>query len=87
MYSILNTAGNVDTTYSRVNSMRKVVWDQGDDSFLQQLGYKTEMYMNTAYICLIYSFTLFILFNTKDPLDIVLNALAIEFIHEVSKSK
>ena len=38
--SFYNTAGTADTTYSRIMSMRRMVWEQGDDSLGQVLGYK-----------------------------------------------
>ena len=49
------------------------------------LGYKVELYMNTAYICVIYAVMLFLLGNTDDPIEIILNALAIEFVHSIDE--
>ena len=82
--SFYNTAGTADTTYSRIMSMRKMVWDQGDDYVGQMLGYKFDLYMNTAFECFLYMLNLFIIYNTNDILDVILNALAIEFVHQVS---
>lgn len=84
-YSFFNTAGSNDTPYSRLNSLRKIVWDQGDDTVGQMVGYKAQLYMNTAYIVVLYSIMLFILFNTNDVIEIILNALAIEFIHQIDE--
>jgi len=83
--SFYNTAGTADTTYSRLMSLRKQVWDQGDDRMLQMMGYKMDLYMNTAFECLLYLFNLFIIFNTNDILDVILNALAIEFVHQLDE--
>ena len=41
--SFYNTAGTADTTYSRLMSLRKQVWDQGDDRMLQMMGYKMDL--------------------------------------------
>ncbi|GMH61152.1 hypothetical protein TrST_g391 [Triparma strigata] len=86
MVSFYNTAGTADTSYSKIMSMRKMVWDQGDDRVLQMLGYKADLYMNTAFECLLYSLNLFIIYNTSDILDVILNALAIEFVHQLDEA-
>jgi len=78
-------SGGSNTTYSKINSLRQIIWEQNDDSVLQQIGYKIDRYMNTGYICLLYSIMLFILFNTPLVLDLILNALAIEFIHRIDE--
>ena len=73
MYSFFNTAGTADTSYSRLMSMRKMVWDQGDDRVGQMIGFKADLYMNTAFECVLYTCNLFIIFNTNDILDVILN--------------
>ncbi|GMH71297.1 hypothetical protein TrLO_g1922 [Triparma laevis f. longispina] len=86
MYSFYNTAGTADTSYSKIMSMRKMVWDQGDDNVGQMIGFKADLYMNTAFECVLYSLNLFIIFNTNDILDVILNALAIEFVHQLDET-
>mmetsp|Transcript_10127 Transcript_10127/g.18616 ORF Transcript_10127/g.18616 Transcript_10127/m.18616 type:complete len:721 (-) Transcript_10127:87-2249(-) len=79
------TTGEATTTYSRLNSLRAIVWKQADDSFLQRLGYKLDRYMNTSYLMFLYGTMLFILYNTSDVLDLLLNALAAEFVHQIDE--
>jgi len=79
------TTGDSKTTLSRLNSLREVVWSQGDDNFLQMLGYKMNIYLNTSYVVILYGILLFILFNTTEVLDIILNALAADFIHRIDE--
>lgn len=43
LVSFYNTAGTADSTYSRLMSLRKTLWDQGDDRVLQMVGYKMDM--------------------------------------------
>ena len=85
MHSFFNTAGTADTSYSKIMSMRKMVWDQGDDYVGQMIGYKLDLYMNTVFECFLYTLNLFIIFNTNEILDVILNALAIEFVHQLDE--
>lgn len=80
------TAGNSGTAYSRLNSLRTTVWEQNDDTIFQKIGFKLDRYMNTAYVAFLYAVMLFILFNTDEVLDIILNALAAEFIHRIDET-
>ena len=48
MVSFYNTAGTADTSYSKIMSMRRMVWDQGDDYVGQMFGYKIDLYFNTV---------------------------------------
>lgn len=41
--------GSADSVYSRILSLRRMAWNQGDDSLLQMIGFKTDIYMNTVY--------------------------------------
>ena len=85
MYTFFETAGEASTTRSKLNSLRTYVWEQGRDNFGMQVGYKLEKYMNSVYIALVNSLMLFVLFLQLDPAEIVLNAIAIEFVLEFAK--
>ena len=54
-YNFFNVAGAGDSVFSRLLSIRRMVWMQGDDSLLQMVGFKLDMYMNTAYQSLLMS--------------------------------
>jgi hypothetical protein len=43
LVSFYNTAGTADTTYSRIMSIRRILWDQGDDSVGQMVGFKMDL--------------------------------------------
>lgn len=79
------TSGGYFSTYSKINSLRQIIWEQQDDDIPQEIGYKVDRIMNTGYICLLYTLMLFVLLNTPLVLDIILNALAIEFIHRIDE--
>lgn len=59
--------------------------NQHDDSALSRLGFLLDQVMNTGFISYIYTVNLFVLFLTDEPADILLNALAIEFISDVDE--
>lgn len=79
------TVGDAATSYSRLSSLRQMVWRQQDDTIVQKMGYKMDMYMNAGYPALLYVCMLFILFNTDNVLDILLNALAVEFVQQIDE--
>ena len=53
--NFFNVAGAADSVYSRLLSIRRGLWLQGDDSMLQMFGYKLDIYMNTSYETLLSS--------------------------------
>ena len=78
--SFYETIGDSDTVSSKLNSIRLISYLQGDDTPQMQIGYKLNVYMNSLYIALINCTILIILFLTDSTVDIILNALAIEFV-------
>jgi hypothetical protein len=85
LFAFYNTAGEADTVNSKLKSMRHVIWLQADDTIWMQVGYKMAKYMNSLYISLLMTLMLFILFLTDNTVDIILNALAIEFVAELDE--
>jgi len=85
MEHFYNTAGTADNLYSKMMSLRKTIFVQGDDSIGQMVGFKLDLYMNTAFECLLYSANLYMIFHTNDILDVILNSLAIEFVHQLDE--
>jgi len=87
MSNFLRTAGALDDPMSRTMSLRRVIWIQGDDTMFQRFGYALDVTMNTAYAALLYGLNILILYNTppEDATDLILNALAIEFIHTLDE--
>jgi hypothetical protein len=77
--------GDAPSLNSRLNSLRIIIWDQGDDTTMQQLGFKLDRYMNSVYIALINGLMLFILFLTDSTVDVILNALAIDFLYNFDR--
>jgi hypothetical protein len=77
------TMGEGFTPASRLNSLRTVVWERGADTFPMQIGYRLERLLKACYMCIVCLIMLFTLFLSNSILDIVLNALAIEFIWEI----
>jgi len=83
--SFYQTVGDKQDVSSRMNSLRLIPWLQGDDNFFYQIGFKLDRYMNSAYIAGINLLMLFILFLTNSTVDVILNALAIEFVYTFDK--
>lgn len=86
MISFWKTAGTADTVYSRLMSLRKQIFLHGDDNLLQMVGFKVDLYMNTAFECLLYGANLYMIFATNEILDVILNSLAIEFVHQLDEA-
>lgn len=74
------TMGESTTLRSRLNAMRTLIWDRGTDTLEMAIGYRLERFMNSIYIAMSNTLMLFVLFLTSDPVEVVLNALAIEFV-------
>jgi len=85
MYAFFTKGGSAETAEDRVNELRRIIWLQGDDTVWQQIGYKVNKYMNGLYVAAIMSIMLFILFLTDDIFSIILNALALEFVHSLDE--
>jgi hypothetical protein len=77
---IYKVLGDQDTLESKVNSLRIGIWNQGDDNIYQQIGMKMDRYMNTVYVVVVNLLMLIVLFLTDSTVDIILNALAIDFV-------
>ena len=72
--------GLASSTVSRVQSLRTILWENGNDSFYQSLGYTTDLFMNTGYICYLYIFNIWILFNVSDPFELLGSVIFFEFL-------
>jgi len=68
-----------------MNSLRSIVYDQDEDSMLTKIGYRLDVIMNSSYHCGIYTLNAVMLFWTDDVVDILLNALAIEFVKDLDE--
>jgi hypothetical protein len=81
VFNFLRSVGEGVDAHSKVMALRKLIWDRGEDFNLgQMVGYKLDLYMNTGYVCLLYTLNLFILFTTDDVIEMMLNAMAVEFV-------
>jgi len=74
-----------DTVYSRLLSLRRQLWVQGDDSIIQMIGYKVDILMSTAYEVLLSTLNIYVLLRTYDTIDVILNALAFVFIAQIDQ--
>lgn len=84
--TFFRTSGGSTSTFSKISSLRNIVWYQNDDNAFQMIGFKMDRLMNTGYVAILYSVMIFILIQTPVILDIILNALAIDFIHEIDQN-
>ena len=53
--TIYDVSGAADTVFSRVLSLRRILWLQADDTLGQMFGYRFDIYMNTSYTCILSS--------------------------------
>ena len=50
-----HVVGAADSVFSRLLSLRRIAWNQGDDTFFQMIGFKLDVYMNTMYLSILMS--------------------------------
>ncbi|KAH9253295.1 hypothetical protein BASA81_008646 [Batrachochytrium salamandrivorans] len=79
------TVGDSPELVSKLNSIRILAFVQGDDNVSMKCGYKLFAYMNSAYIAMVNLVLMFVLFLTNNTIDIILNALALEFVANFDK--
>jgi len=79
------TTGDMDNCNSKLNSIRNVSYLQGDDTPWMQIGFRLNLYMNSFYIAVMNCLMLFVLFLTDSTVDVILNALALEFVFNFDK--
>ena len=77
-----------DSGVCKLNNLRELVWEEGQDTLWQKLGLCLDRWMNTVYQCVLYTINLYMLYNTDitDFADILYNSLAIEFIQELDEA-
>ena len=76
----MNKVANADNAISKLNSLRQVITDKNEDTYGQKWGFKLDIFCNTAYVGILYTMNIFLVFCSADAIDIVLNAIAVEFI-------
>jgi len=78
--------GSAPCAYSRLLSLRKELWVQGDDSLTQMIGYKLDIFMSTAFETLLLMLNVYVVMNTiDDPISILLDALAFIFVAKIDE--
>ena len=77
--------GNTRTPRSWLTNLRQSVWDKNQDTDLQKIGYMIELNMNTLYVVALYTLNILMIINETESVDILLNALAIEFVHRIDE--
>eukprot|EP00565_Helicotheca_tamesis_P006551 CAMPEP_0185735410 /NCGR_PEP_ID=MMETSP1171-20130828/25212_1 /TAXON_ID=374046 /ORGANISM="Helicotheca tamensis, Strain CCMP826" /LENGTH=746 /DNA_ID=CAMNT_0028405709 /DNA_START=1 /DNA_END=2241 /DNA_ORIENTATION=+ len=78
--NFFRAVGPSGSAYSRIMSLREKLWVQQEDRVGQMIGYKADIFMNTFFVCFLYGVNVFIIVNTSDALDVILNSLAFEFV-------
>jgi len=80
-----NVAGSADTTYSHLLSLRRQLWLQAEDTLLQMIGYRLDIYLSTSYVIVLSMLNIFVILNETSAIEIVLNALAFAFIARIDE--
>jgi len=74
-----------EKTYARCKSIRRAVFVKNDDRKGQILGSMLDNNMNTLYIYILFFINLINILNEANPTDVILNALALEFVFKIDE--
>uniref|UniRef100_A0A7S1UBC6 Uncharacterized protein n=1 Tax=Phaeomonas parva TaxID=124430 RepID=A0A7S1UBC6_9STRA len=85
MNKFVERTGVLGGPLSRNIALRRVVWENKQDTMLQRFGYALDILLNISYPSMLYAVNSYVLFKTEDTIEILLNALAIEFIHTLDE--
>lgn len=83
--NFFNVAGSADTTYSRLLSLRRQLWLQAEDTLLQMIGYRLDIYLSTSYVIALSMLNIFVILYEESAIEIILNALAFAFIARIDE--
>lgn len=83
--NFFNVAGSADTTYSRLLSLRRQLWLQAEDTLLQMIGYRLDIYLSTSYVIVLSMLNIFVILYEESAIEIILNALAFAFIARIDE--
>ena len=84
-YEFVKKIGDGDSDISRLQSLRRMVWELDEDTTLHKIGYRVDAFMCGIYLCLLYSANIAIIYFSNQVIDIILNALAIEFVSQLDE--
>jgi len=71
--------------FYRFGALRTLVREQRKESVGQSLGYTLDLLMNTFYICFLYMVNIFNILQAAAPFEVLLNALALEFVGQIDE--
>jgi hypothetical protein len=74
------------STYSRILRMREQIWEVGNDNLAQSIGYVFDLFMNTGYVCILYIYNMFVLFNSGDAFDILGSVIIFELLFNLDEA-
>lgn len=83
--NFFNVVGSADSVYSRLLSLRRELWLQADDTLMQMIGYKMDIYFNTSYETLLSMLNIYVILLEQSAIEIILNALAFAFIARIDE--
>jgi len=72
-------------TFSRCKAVREEVYEKNNDRPWQLFGYLVDFYMNTLYVYIIFLINLYNILNQASPTNVILNALALEFVFTIDE--
>jgi len=72
-------------TYARIKAISQIVADKNLDRIGQSIGKIFDLYMNTLYVYFLYMLNIFNILNQASPTEVVLNALALEFVFRIDE--
>lgn len=62
-----------------------MTWEEGNDTFLQSIGFTVDLFMNSGYVCLLYLFNMWILYNVSDPFELLGSVIFFEFLFDLDE--
>jgi len=72
-------------SFARIKALRSIVTDRNNDRMSQAIGNMWDFYMNTLYVYFLFMLNIFNILNQASPTDVVLNALALEFVFKIDE--
>uniref|UniRef100_A0A7S3K2I0 Uncharacterized protein n=1 Tax=Aureoumbra lagunensis TaxID=44058 RepID=A0A7S3K2I0_9STRA len=78
--------GSSDPGVAKLVNLRRLISISDEDTLKMKIGFRIYLTLNTAFDCSLYILNLYLLWLTRDAVEILLNSLAIEFIQSLDES-
>mmetsp|Transcript_1368 Transcript_1368/g.4676 ORF Transcript_1368/g.4676 Transcript_1368/m.4676 type:complete len:398 (+) Transcript_1368:394-1587(+) len=84
--NVVSVMGYFSTGQAKLVTLRRLISLSNEDSLRMKFGFRLHLVLNTAFDCSLYLLNLYLLWHTRNAIEILLNSLAIEFIRSLDES-